>query len=288
MRATDRAAPVILLALAALLLPGAPSISEAAPGTAEDPAGGTVRGFRVKVPDRAWITHGPRDSRADPANPGSRTSRLGSLVGPAVVSSLDGRPLPPSTGHGDAAGKSPTAGRQQVTEAQEPPPRDKVGGFQFGLLGGVQLVGSASGQGGVTLGYFKPSTAAIGLEAEAGITLGPNGEVYHGLLSIVLQSGARSSRIVPYLSLGGGVFRAEVDLRDAVEEELPNFGIDLPDSEEEGPLIAVGLGVRYYLSDWLSLRLDYREFRALTQVDSDFLDRLFALRRIGGMLSLEF
>ena len=183
-----------------------------------------------------------------------------------------------------AAPQRPVTGRQ----TDRRPPADSVGGFQLNVFAGVQLVGSASGQFGAALSYFKPSTGAVGLELEGGFTRGPSGNVVHGLGSIVLQSGVRSTRIVPYLAVGGGFYRAEVSLREAVREELPNFGIEPNNDTEQGALIGFGLGIRYYLRDGLSFRADYREFRAVTGADVGFLDRLFALRRIGGFLSIDF
>lgn len=169
----------------------------------------------------------------------------------------------------------------------ERPEMDNVGGFQLSFFGGVQLRGSASGQGGLAIAYFKRSTAGLGLEMEVAYTSGPSGNVTHALASIVLQSGARSARFVPYLTIGGGAYRAQETLRESVAAELPSFGIEPTEGEETGALIAFGFGARYYLSDSLSFRADYREFRALTTGEGGFFDRLFALRRIAGFLSFE-
>lgn len=185
-----------------------------------------------------------------------------------------------------AAGTFSGFALQQAVRAERPE-RDTVGGFQFSIIGGVQLRGSASGQGGLAFGYYKRSTAAVGLELEAAFNRGPSGEVIHALASIVFQSGARSSRMVPYAAIGAGMYRAREKLRDSVAAELPDFGIEPTEGEESGPLVAFGFGVRYYLNDGLSFRADYREFRALTGGEDGFFDRLFALRRIGGFLSFE-
>lgn len=176
---------------------------------------------------------------------------------------------------------------QQITTADGRPPMDRVGGFQLSLIGAVQLRGSASGMGGIALGYYKQSTGNIGLEIEATTTRGPNGEVYHGLLNLILQSGARSARMIPYLSIGGGIYHAKAKVRDSVADELPDFGITPTEETETGPILALGFGIRYYLSDGVSFRADYREFRALTTGEGDFFDRLFSLRRIGGFLSFD-
>ena len=173
-------------------------------------------------------------------------------------------------------------------EEDAPPEADPVGGLTMSLLAGSQFVGSTAAQAGFTLGYYSRGAGLVGFEFEGALTLGPAGRVYHGLLNVVLQTGARTSKIVPYVVLGGGMFRAQVDLQDSVEQELQNFDVVLGDTTETGPMIDFGLGVRYFLSDGLSIRLDYREFRALRESDDSFFDRLFALRRIGAMLAVEF
>ncbi len=176
----------------------------------------------------------------------------------------------------------------QTTRVDQRPTADSVGGFQLSLVGGVQLRGSASGAAGVALAYFKRSTAAVGVEIEAAFTRGPSGRVYHGLASVILQSGARASRMSPYLTLGAGYYRAEEKLRDAVRDALPSFGIDPTEAKESGVLIAFGLGVRYYLAGSLSFRADYREFRAVTSAEGSLFDKLFSMRRIAGFLSIDF
>lgn len=190
------------------------------------------------------------------------------------------------SGEGTFTGFDPASG-QQIASRDERPPMDPVGGFQVSLVGGVQLRGTASGQGGIALGYYKRSTGNVGVEIEGGFTSGPGGRIYHGLLSLVLQSGTRATRMIPYVTLGAGAFRAEEDLRDRLAEALPEFGIDPTGETETGALVAFGFGIRYYLSDSVSFRADYREFRALTTGEGSFFDRLFALRRIGGFLSFD-
>lgn len=170
----------------------------------------------------------------------------------------------------------------------EPPQRDPVGGFQLGILAGVQLRGSASGQFGLSLGWYKRSTSNVGFELEGAFTRGPDGEIYHGLLSLVLQSGSRSTRLVPFVTIGGGIFHASEKLRDPLRDALPDFGIDPIEDSETGGLIAFGLGIRYYLSETMSFRADYREMRGITTAEGDLFDRLHSMRRIAGTLIFQF
>ncbi|NKB87585.1 MAG: hypothetical protein GKS06_05140 [Acidobacteria bacterium] len=176
----------------------------------------------------------------------------------------------------------------QTGVSPQAPPRDPVGGFALGVLAGVQLRGSASGQFGLTVGWFKRSTSNVGFEFEGAFTRGPDGEVYHGLVNLILQSGSRATRMVPYLAIGGGVFHAKEKLRDSVAAALPEFGIDASEASETGGLIAFGFGVRYYLDEKLSFRADYREMRAITTSSGGFFDRLHSMRRIAGIMMFRF
>lgn len=168
------------------------------------------------------------------------------------------------------------------------PERDPVGGFAVGILAGVQLRGSASGQFGATVAWFKQSTSNVGFEFEGAFTRGPDGQVYHGLVSVILQSGSRATRMVPYLALGGGLFHAKEELRDSVRDVLPSFGVDPVEGTETGGLIAFGFGVRYYLNEKISFRGDYREMRGITTSEGSFFDKLHSMRRIGGILMIHF
>jgi hypothetical protein len=191
-------------------------------------------------------------------------------------------------GPSSAAPRSFTGQDRVEATRGERPEMDPVGGLQLSVLGGVQLRGSASGAGGIALGYYKRSTGGLGFEVEGAFTRGPTGDVAHAIFSVVLQSGVRSAKLVPYLAFGGGVYRANERLRDAVREVLPEFGVAIQEQTETGPIIGVGFGVRYYLSPKVSFRADYREFRALTTGEGGFFDRLYALRRIAGFLSFDF
>jgi len=209
--------------------------------------------------------------------PGTLLAQEVADAGPATASSPGVAGLFLDPGPQQTPGVSPVA-----------PERDPVGGFALGLLAGVQLRGSASGQFGVTLGWFKRSTSNVGFEFEGAFTRGPDGQVYHGLLSVILQSGSRATRMVPYLAIGGGIFHAREELRDSVREALPSFGIDPVAGTETGGLIAFGFGVRYYLNEKMSSRGDSREMRAITTAEGNFFDKLHSMRRIGGILMFQF
>lgn len=184
---------------------------------------------------------------------------------------------------------APAAGAQeQQEERRPPPPQDQVGGFQISVFGGSQFVGGSSGQVGAVLGYFFKPTSRFGIELEAGNTFGPGGNILHGSANLVLQAGARTSRIVPYATAGVGVFHASVDLPGNIQDKLDEFGLALPGDEETAPAVNFGGGVRYYLSEGISLRGDFREYRAVLDVEGNVVDRLFSLRRVAGMISFEF
>lgn len=168
------------------------------------------------------------------------------------------------------------------------PPMDPVGGVQLGIIGGVQLRGSASGTVGLALGYYKRSTASFGVELEVAATRGPTGEVYHGMVNFIVQSGARSARLIPYIAVGAGMFHARERVQDNLASTLASIGILIPEETETGPIVGFGLGVRYHLTPGVSFRVDYREFRGLTGSDSGFWDRLYALRRIAGFFAFHF
>ena len=53
-------------------------------------------------------------------------------------------------------------------------------------------------------------------------------------------------------------------------------------------MLDFGLGIRYFLSETVSARFDWREFRALRDSDESFFDRLFSMRRFAGMVMFEF
>lgn len=212
------------------------------------------------------------------------------LAPDAASASSAGSLIPPTADEEDERRGAGTVGLfdlQQTIRRDDRPPSDPVGGFQISLIGAVQMRGSASGQAGIAASYFKRSTGNVGIEFEGGVTRGPNGQINHGLLSFIFQSGGRSSKLAPYLAVGGGIFHATERLRDPVAAALPTFGIEPMNELETGPLIAFGLGFRFYLSEKVSFRADYREMKAITGGSGSLLNRLFSMRRIAGFLSFQ-
>lgn len=215
---------------------------------------------------------------------------IGATLAPGEVNAAPtGVPIPPPDEKEGARGTGTVLpfDLQQTTRRDDRPTPDPVGGFQISLVAGVQMRGSASGHAGIAVGYFKRSTGNVGIEMEGGITRGPNGQINHGLLSMVFQSGGRSSKLAPYVTVGGGLYHAKEQLRDRVADALPTFGIVPTEELETGPLIAFGLGFRIFLSEKVSFRADYREMRAITGGAGSLFNRIFSLRRIGGFLSFQ-
>lgn len=198
--------------------------------------------------------------------------------------------LAPVTALATGPGADP-GGQQEEEGRQPPPPEDEIGGLQLALLGGSQFRATSSGQVGAAVAYFFKPNATFGFELEGGATFGPGGDVLHGMANVILQAGARTSRIVPYVTGGVGVFRAEVSLPSNIQGRLDEFGLQVPRNDETAPFLNFGGGARYYLKEGISLRGDYREFRALLDLQEgnpSLSDRLFALRRIAAMISFEF
>lgn len=179
-------------------------------------------------------------------------------------------------------------GEEEPQEQELPPYPDDVGGFQLGMFGGSVFSGSNALQVGGTLTYFLRPTARVGFEIEGATTLGPGGRVLHANGNLVLQAGARTSRIVPYATVGGGFVRATLDLPEATREELDRLGVVVAPDTESGPALNYGLGVRYYVRESIALRADFRSFLVVRETDESFYERLYTVNRIAGMLSMEF
>lgn len=179
-------------------------------------------------------------------------------------------------------------GEQESEEQELPPYPDAVGGFQVSMFGGSVFSGSNALQVGGTLTYFFKPAAWIGFEVEGATTMGPGGRVTHASANLVLQTGARTSNIVPYLTVGGGFVRARLDLPEPTQRELDRLGIVVEPDSESAPSLNYGGGVRYYLREKIAVRGDFRSTLVLRDTDESFFDRLFTVNRLAGMLSIEF
>lgn len=179
----------------------------------------------------------------------------------------------------------------QEPQAQEPPPViDPASGAVVSILGGSVFSGASAFQTGGAFAYFFGDKASIGFEAEAAVTFGPAGRVTQVMGSFVYQTGARTSKFVPYFAGGIGYLRASSEYPTATQEVLDEFDIDPQPKTEEGPFFHYGGGLRFYVKPNIAFRGDVR-FALVPldlEVDPGFWDRLFGMRRIAGMLSFDF
>lgn len=211
-----------------------------------------------------------------------RATSLAVALGLALLAPAGAWAAPPQQQGGQES-------EEQESEEQELPPYpDAVGGFQASMFGGNIFSGSNALQVGGTLTYFFEPAAWIGFEIEGATTMGPGGRVSHAHTNLVLQTGARTSKIVPYITAGGGFVRASLDLPEVTQQELDRLGVIVDPDTESGPAFNYGGGVRYYLREKIAVRGDFRSIIVLRDTDESFFDRLFAMNRVAGMLSIEF
>lgn len=202
-----------------------------------------------------------------------------------------GRVAAPLIAHVEAT-SAPPLGQQALQEAAQELPEilDPAGGPVFSMLGGSVFSGASAFQTGVALAYFFGDKANIGFEVEGDITFGPGGRVAQVMGSFVYQTGARTSKFVPFFAVGGGYLRATSEYPTATQEVLDEFGIDPQPKTEEGPFIQWGGGLRYYVKPRVAFRADVR-FALVPlnlEVDTDLWDRMFGMSRVAGMLSFDF
>ena len=190
------------------------------------------------------------------------------------------------------AGKNGPAAppRQEQQSPQPPPVSDPANGVVFSVFGGSVFSGSSAFQTGAAFAYYFGPKAAIGFEVEGNLTFGPGGRVAQGMGSLIFQTGARTSKFVPYVAVGGGYLYAKSKFPAATQEVLDRFGIDPQPETEQVPFFQFGGGVRFYIKPNIAFRADVRFAQVpLTLVgDPSFWDRLFAMRRIAGMVSWDF
>lgn len=190
-----------------------------------------------------------------------------------------------------AEGNKPTAPRQQEQESRQPPPvADPAGGPVFSILGGSVFSGSSAFQSGAAFAYYFGPKAAIGFEVEGNFTFGPGGRVAQGMGSLIFQTGARASKFVPYFAVGAGYLYAKSKFPAATQEVLDRFGIDPQPKTEKTPYFQFGGGVRFYIKPKMAFRADVRFAQVPLTLEGplSFWDRLFAMRRIAGMVSWDF
>ncbi len=199
-----------------------------------------------------------------------------------------GRMAAPAFSRADAPAP-PAAAVQEPQEPQareRPPFTDPANGAVFSILGGSVFSGASAFQTGAALAYFFGEKATFGFEVEADITFGPGGRVTQVLGSFVYQTGARTSKFVPYFAGGGGYLRANTDLPQRTRDVLEGFGIVPEPQTEQAPFAHFGGGLRFYIKPTLAFRADVR----FAQVFLDLQDGTsnYPMRRIAGMLSWDF
>ena len=188
-----------------------------------------------------------------------------------------------------AAAIAATEGSQeQQQDIQPPPPPDQVGGANVSVLVGSMFGASTAAQVGGAIGYFLKPSATIGFEVEGNLTFGLDGKVAQIFGSLVLQTGARTSKIVPYGTIGAGVMYAKFDPRQAIKDELDALGIVIEEDTEVAPGLALGIGVRYFMSEKVSMRGDFRNYWMWRSIQGGFNEHLYTLRRVAGGIVWEF
>jgi len=157
--------------------------------------------------------------------------------------------------------------QEQQQDVQPPPPPDQVGGASASVVVGSMFGASTAAQVGGSFGYSFGSSASIGL---------------------VLQTGARTSKIVPYGTIGVGMMYAKFDPRQAIKEELEALGIVIEEDTELAPGIALGIGVKYYLREGMAMKGDFRNYWMWRSIQGGFNEHLYTLRRVAGGIVWEF
>lgn len=178
--------------------------------------------------------------------------------------------------------------QEQQQDVKPPPPPDQVGGANASVVVGSMFGASTAAQVGGSFGYFLKPGATIGFEVEGDLTFGLDGKVAQIFGSLVLQTGARTSKIVPYGTIGAGVMYAKFDPRQAIKDELVALGIVIREDTELAPGIALGIGVKYYLSEGMAMKGDFRNYWMWRSIQGGFNEHLYTLRRVAGGIVWEF
>ncbi len=186
------------------------------------------------------------------------------------------------------AGQSPQ--QEQEAERRDPPPViDPASGSVLSVFGGSVFSGSSAFQTGATFAYFFGPKASIGVEVEGNLTIGPGGRVAQVMGSLVMQTGARTSKFVPYIAVGAGFLRASTRFPQEKIDALAELGISTQLTTETAPFLQFGGGLRFYFKPELAFRIDARLAQVALDLDGvSFGESLFAMRRVAGMISWDF
>lgn len=209
---------------------------------------------------------------------------------PAPAGRADRESTPPSPAGSSNPADVPPPQEQEQQRPEPPPVLDPASGPVFSVLGGSIWSGASAFQTGAAFAYFFGDKASFGFEAEGAVTFGPGGRVSQVMGSFVWQTGARTSKFVPFFAGGVGYLHATSEYPGATQDVLDEFGIDPQPKTEEGPFVQYGGGLRFYLKPRIAIRADVR-FALVPldlEVDPGFWDRLHGMRRIAGMLSWDF
>ena len=184
----------------------------------------------------------------------------------------------------------PQQEQEQEQERREPPPViDPASGPVFSVFGGSVFSGASAFQTGATFAYFFGPKASVGVEVEGNLTFGPAGRVVQVMGSFVMQTGARTSKFVPYIAVGGGILRASTGFPQATADALAELGIVPEPTTETAPFIHFGGGLRFYVRPKMAFRIDARMAQVALDLDGvGFSDSLFPMRRVAGMISWDF
>lgn len=223
---------------------------------------------------------------------GASLTAIGRVAAP-LIAGLDGSgpvgTAPPTPAPGLVPGAA-TGGAQQQQRPEPPPVLDPASGAVLSILGGSIFSGASAFQTGAAMAYFFGDKASFGFEVEGSITFGPGGRVSQAMGSFVWQTGARTSKFVPFFAVGGGYLHATSEYASATQEVLDEFGIDPQPKTEQGPFVQYGGGLRFYLKPRVAIRADVRFALVPLDLEQDtsLWDRMFGMRRIAGMLSFDF
>ncbi|MGD8330275.1 MAG: hypothetical protein PVJ49_12655 [Acidobacteriota bacterium] len=217
------------------------------------------------------------------AIPGSARAATSALTAVSRVAA-------PLVAHLENDADPPAAPQQEQDQDRPPPVVDPINGPVISIFVGSIFSGSSALQTGGAFAYFFGAKASVGFEVEGNVTFGPAGRVGQGMVSFMWQTGARTSKFVPYFAGGAGYLHATSKYPAATQEVLDEFGIDPEPKTEQGPFFQFGGGLRFYVKPNIAFRGDVRfAYVPLDlELDPGFWNRLFGMRRIAGMVSWDF